>query len=61
MSDSGRALTCSTLITSLMVSSTVWQLCNYSIKDPGYTVHFKLEEPIEIDGLRSCKRSRAQR
>lgn len=30
---------------------TAWQLCGFSIKDPGYTVHFKLETPIEIDGF----------
>ena len=32
-------------------SSRVWQLCDYAIKDQGYTVNFKLTQPIEIDGF----------
>ena len=32
-------------------SSQVWQLCDYAIKDQGYTVTFKLTQHIEIDGF----------
>jgi len=29
----------------------VWQLCEYAIKDQGYTVNFTLKQPIEVDGF----------
>jgi hypothetical protein len=31
--------------------SHVWQLCDYAMKDQGYTVNFKLGQAIEIDGF----------
>ena len=31
--------------------TSVWQLCDYAIKDPGYTVNFTLNQPITIDGF----------
>ena len=36
---------------NIFTAKKAWQLCEYAIKDQGYTVHFRLQKPIKIDQL----------